>query len=374
MSYGQKTVQVHKKLRLDKRKGSENWYARLTLGNGKRIVKSTGTAKLEDAKEKALALYYETQARIANKLPAQTRKFKNVAKFAVERMQNDMAAGAGKQAYIDYISALNRWLIPYFQKMDVARIDIARLAEFDAWREQQMGKKPAQSTINNHNAALNRVLDEAELHGWIVKSMRPSLLNKGVPTISRGSFTRVEYKRIYTALRKWHTKTDNKKAAATRETLRNYVLFLANTGIRHGTEALGLEWRNIEWYEKENERYLAISVNGKTKERTTIARDRVKDFLIRQITLNPRLSGKTLDDLIKAKSTEKVFTTSLGEVANIFNLNRASNALLAELDLKKGADGRERTLYSWRHFYATQDLERGVSTHALSRQLGNSTA
>jgi hypothetical protein len=34
----------------------------------------------------------------------------------------------------------------------------------------------------------------------------------------------------------------------------------------------------------------------------------------------------------------------------------------------------ERTLYSWRHFYATQDLEHGVSTHMLSKQLGNSTA
>jgi len=34
---------------------------------------------------------------------------------------------------------------------------------------------------------------------------------------------------------------------------------------------------------------------------------------------------------------------------------------------------RTLTLYSWRHFYATQDLERGVSTHVLSRQLGNST-
>ena len=55
------------------------------------------------------------------------------------------------------------------------------------------------------------------------------------------------------------------------------------------------------------------------------------------------------------------------------NLNRAFNALLDELDLKTGADGRQRTLYSWRHFYATQDLQRGVSTHALSRQLGNST-
>jgi len=30
-------------------------------------------------------------------------------------------------------------------------------------------------------------------------------------------------------------------------------------------------------------------------------------------------------------------------------------------------------LYSWRHFYATLDLQRGVSTHVLSRQMGNST-
>ena len=47
--------------------------------------------------------------------------------------------------------------------------------------------------------------------------------------------------------------------------------------------------------------------------------------------------------------------------------------MLDELDLKTGADSRQRTLYIWHHFYATQDLQRGVSTHALSRQLGNST-
>ena len=75
------------------------------------------------------------------------------------------------------------------------------------------------------------------------------------------------------------------------------------------------------------------------------------------------------DALISAKLDEPVFTTRLGAVATVPNLNRAFN----ESDLKTGADGRTRTLYSWRHFYATQDLERGVSTHALSRQLGNST-
>ena len=57
----------------------------------------------------------------------------------------------------------------------------------------------------------------------------------------------------------------------------------------------------------------------------------------------------------------------------VHNLNRAFNALLDDLGLKTGADGRTRALYSWRHFYATQDLGHGVSTHALSRQLGNST-
>jgi integrase len=44
------------------------------------------------------------------------------------------------------------------------------------------------------------------------------------------------------------------------------------------------------------------------------------------------------------------------------------------MGLKLGADGKTRTLYSLRHYYATQDLKRGMSTHALSKQMGNSTA
>lgn len=373
MSYGVQTIQVHKKLCLDKRRGSDNWYARLTLENGKRLVKSTKTDDVEKAQEIAIQLYYEVNARVKNKLPATTRKFKDVAAHAVKRMEDELEQGVGKQAYKDYCQAINRWLLPYFANMDVAKIDLATLKKFDAWRTQKMQRTPAQSTINNHNAALNRVLDEAELNGWITKALRPTLLNRGVKTESRGSFTREEYRTIFTALRSYHKSTTNLKAAATRETLRNYVLFLANTGVRHGTEALGLRWCNIEWHGKGEDRYLAINVDGKTKKRTAIARDRVKDFLFRQSQLNPRLSHTDFDTLIDSKSDEHVFVTRMGETATIFNLNRAFNSLLDELNLKTGADGRERTLYSWRHFYATQDLERGVSTHALSKQLGNST-
>ena len=80
MSYGVNSIQIHKKLRLDKRAGSDNWYARLTLPNGKLLVKTTKTEDIESAKEVALRLYYEVDARIQNKLPATTRKFSDVAK------------------------------------------------------------------------------------------------------------------------------------------------------------------------------------------------------------------------------------------------------------------------------------------------------
>ena len=59
MSYGVKSVQIHKRLRLDKRASSDNWYARLTLPNGKRLIKTTKTDDIETAKEVALRLYYD---------------------------------------------------------------------------------------------------------------------------------------------------------------------------------------------------------------------------------------------------------------------------------------------------------------------------
>ena len=84
MSYGVNSIQIHKKLRLDKRAGSDNWYARLTLPSGKRLIKTTKTEDVESAKEVALRLYYEVDARIQNKLPATTRKFGDVAKHAIK--------------------------------------------------------------------------------------------------------------------------------------------------------------------------------------------------------------------------------------------------------------------------------------------------
>ena len=68
-----------------------------------------------------------------------------------------------------------------------------------------------------------------------------------------------------------------------------------------------------------------------------------------------------------------VFRTADGSVCK--NLHQTFEALLEEAGLLKDKrTGQNRTLYSLRHFYATQMLMRGhTNIHALARQMGTST-
>lgn len=372
MSADVTTIFVNERVRLDKRDNSPRWQARVKLASGEWHRFSTKTTDLEQAKDIALKFYFAADERLKNKLPQNTRRFKQVAEYACERMRNELASNGGRVVFKDYIAAIDRYLIPYFGKWDVASIDVASLQKFDVWRTEQMGRKAAHSTINTHNSALNRVLDEAELRGWITGSIRPTLLNKGVKTQSRGAFSNEEYTKIYTDLRTYHEKTFHPRSRETREVMRNYVLFLANTGIRHGTEALNLKWRNIAWIGSGDDRYLAIYPSGKTGSREAIARDRTDRFLDRQRELNAALTGKTLDQVIAAKIDDYVFKTRSGDRVDYYNLARNFRQYLEENNMTHGPDGRVRTLYSFRHFYATQDLARGITSDQLSGQLGNS--
>ena len=162
MSYGIHTKHVHKKLNLDKWANSTNWYARLTLDNGKCIVRSIKSEDFEQAKELALELYYDTKARIEYKLPTRTRKVKHVAEFAVQRMQNEVNDRYRKQAYKGYISALIRWLITYFGGTDIDKIDLSALTVFDHWRTR--------NTKNNSHKAVSTIITQHLTECWMKQS------------------------------------------------------------------------------------------------------------------------------------------------------------------------------------------------------------
>ena len=115
---------IPKKVKLYKRSRSNVWQTEIKLKNGKRERFSTGTEDENEAKENALKLFYGSETRAENKLPQSTRKFRNVAKFALKRMQDEIDAGNGKSIFEDYIRVINNYLIPFFGKYDVANVNV----------------------------------------------------------------------------------------------------------------------------------------------------------------------------------------------------------------------------------------------------------
>ena len=66
-----------------------------------------------------------------------------------------------------------------------------------------------------------------------------------------------------------------------RSLLRDYIEMLLLTGMRYGTEAMGICWRHLEWHTDKGVRYLGIWADGKTGGRWLIAKLRVVAVLER---------------------------------------------------------------------------------------------
>ena len=168
----------------------------------------------------------------------------------------------------------------------------------------------------------------------------------------------------------WCKNGHTQKTKDMRELLRDYVLILANTGMRHGTEALGLKWKNIHWITTNGERYLELTVNGKTGERTLIARHNVQDYLERLQQRNPTISNLSFDNLLKKRIDDFVF--KLRDGTTTANLNGTFRHLMRDSGLNKGSN-KNKTLYSLRHTYAhLAILEEGMDVYMLSKQMGTS--
>jgi integrase len=167
-------------------------------------------------------------------------------------------------------------------------------------------------------------------------------------------------------------KSNYQRAQHMRELLWDYVLILANTGIRTGKEALNLKWNQIRWHtDKTKQKYLAITVSGKTAKRELVARHACHEFLKRIQSRFPELAKMTFDELIKARVDQYVFRLRTGKRTN--NLRKTFFDFLVEHDLLKDATGQDRTLYSLRHLYATFRIADGdVTAHQLAKQMGTS--
>ncbi|EED35769.1 phage integrase family protein [Luminiphilus syltensis NOR5-1B] len=266
-------------------------------------------------------------------------------------MNDEIALGNGKNSYSEYIQAINLYLIPTFKHQKITSIDEQALQELNAKRAAIMQKAPTRSTIASHNAALNKVFDEAVIRGFLTSSNRPPLKAVGVTRKRRPDFSLEEINLLLEGIEEWIAAATKEKSLELRQLLGDYIELLLDTGARPGVELMQLKWNQIKYHiapetEKTSDAYTAaelgeegvdalssdeydnaqkqqhdinahleINVSGKTGRRTIIANKRSIKALTRIARRNFSGKGRVLHPLshvIRADNEHYVIRTKTG--------------------------------------------------------------
>lgn len=363
-------VLMNRELVLYKSPRSDVWQCRYKVDH-KWLRASTREYKFDLACTKAKELLIEAEIRRRSNIPVVTRRFKDIAILAVDRMQQEKRAGTGKVIYTDYMIVIEKYLIPFFGSRMITNIDYHALDEFDEWRLSNMKKSPTQSTLMTHNAALNRVLDEAVMRGYLNDVTRPKLEAKGKAGDRRPAFDLEEVRRLIKAFDGWAERGKDQHLINCRYLLRDYVFSLLDTGARPGIELFGMKWRQIKF--ADDFKSVVMRVSGKTGAREILGMERTIKAL--QAIAERNYTVKTNDALITLTKTSNDFIFRTPDKINpIGSFQRTFSIFLKEHDLLVDPKTEQkRVFYSLRHTYATLALTHdNVPIHTLAKQMGTS--
>jgi integrase len=209
-------------------------------------------------------------------------------------------------------------------------------------------KRPARATLNSEIVTLRQVLKYANRQGWIpgVPDLSPPYRTSN--KISRRAwFSPEEYKQLYTATRERAKNPLNERWRGECETLHDYVLFMANTGLRPD-EASRIEYRDVKVVldVDTDERILEISVRGKRGVGYCKSMPGAVQPLLRLRTR----SGGAPAGLVFGKVPRELL-----------------NTILEEQDLKIDREGKSRTAYSLRHTYISMRLMDGADIYQVAK-------
>jgi integrase len=348
---------------------SRVWIARFKVA-GKWISRTTKQREPEKAVTAAIKVRAECEIKHEHGIAIQTKAFKDVARLAIERMKQRPANVRGASTVKDHEWAVEKYHIPFFDRTYITSIDQQKLAEFDAWRIEQLGRTPAQSTLKTHNAALHKVFEEAVLRKWMTPGQVPVLSSAGgVAATRRDYFTAEEVDKIDEGFADWIAEARKEQTRDIRQLLYYYFKVAVLTGLRPGTEMDNLRWNDISIKSD----HVVITVRkGKTTlhtgNRHVVGNSAVLNMILDMHALSK--DGQDTKDGVPDDWNPLVFRLPDGSTTEA--LGRNFTVLLRRLKLDRGSGGK-RTLYSLRHTYITHMLLVRMSPSVIAKQCGTST-
>ena len=365
------------KVHLFKRPQSNYWQCSASVG-GKQRKHSTKQASLELAKDVAEDWYFTLLGKKREGLLLSEKTF---AQAASQFLKEYAVITEGQRSPLwikGYEIRLRLHLLPFFGALGLSQVTPGKIQAYRVHRiaNSTTGKAPARSTIHDEIVTVRQVLKTAIRHGWLghLPDLSPPYRTQG-KIVHRPWFSPAEYKQLYQASRDYARQPIHKHFRWNAEQVHDYVLFLANTGLRPD-EAKNLQHRDVLIVadEASGQEILEIEVRGKrgvgycksmpgavTTYRRLLARPlpglpqghRAR----RRRSENPK-DAPVIAEKKYPQPTDPVFP---GNHVKLFN------NLLTRAKLKLDRDGNKRTAYSLRHTYICLRLLEGADIYQVAK-------
>jgi len=340
------------------------WFCRVKVPGAKGYVsQSTKTTDEHEAYKFADNLYNQSLVRVIGGQELNGKRVSAAMSEYVDTLKLDLTPKFSTKLRIKFLERV----APSFGKLMLSDFTTANIIDlYDHMRSIARNGSLASNTIQRYSTDLKQFFSWCIEKGYI--QTVPKFPKVKLESNRRPHFDNADYNKLTRYLREY-VKHENQNIIRDRTLLINYVLILANTGIRVG-EARNLKWRDVREIEQNTGSNLpadvALVVKGKTGAREVVARTPdVKNYL-------KRILDMRMSELGKAPSGDDyIFCSKDGSAIGSFK--GAFSTLIKNAGVEFDSHGSRRSLYSLRHTYATFRLQEGVHHFILARNMGTST-
>ena len=339
------------KVHVYRRDNSSRWQCATYLAGKNRRV-STKEDGLARAKDFAEDWYLQLRGKARAGEITSEKTFRDAA-VQFEREFQIITEGQRSPIYVKgHSTRLRLHLVPFFGNMGLSEITPGQIQEYRIHRHEETvkehGKPPARNTMHQEIVVLRQTLKTAVRHRWLDRMPDMSEPYRASGKIShRAWFSPEEYKQLYEATRRRAHTPKNARYKWESEQLHDYVLFMANTGLRPD-EANRLEYRDVKIVEDEGSKETILEIEVRGKRGTGYCKS----------TSGAVRPFQRLVERNKPQPTDTIFPKTHRQLFN---------TILDEEGLKKDREGQPRTAYSLRHTYICLRLMEGADIYQIAK-------